>query len=122
MHMQMIAVPQAVEYLSNHAQDEELQGYCGSFSALAYLNSRFWQITFSDTKNRLRTTYKKVCQTLTFQLVHVPAHMDIWQNDIADHATNGSLCDIAIAFLNYEIYETASYALSPPHTTISKQT
>jgi len=131
--VQMIALQQAFEYVSKYAQGEEVQIYSDSLSALTYLNSRYWQISCSDTKTRLRTAFMQACQTATIQLIHVPGHAGIWQNVLADRYAKETLRDITVANVDNDIAQATefaksfysrapTYTKSPPPTTISAQT
>ena len=54
----------------------------------------------------------QACQTATIQLVHVPGHAGIWQNELADRYAKETLRDITVAKVNNDIAQATEFAKS----------
>jgi len=96
--------------MSENAIGEEVEVYSDSVGALTFLVNGYWKSSFSGTKQRLRIAYAQACQASTIQLIHVPGHRGISQNEYADKASNNALKTLTTTSVNAEISQTDSFA------------
>jgi len=129
----MIALISAFEFNSEHSICKHIQIYSDSLGALTFLASAYWKSSLSDTKQRLRIAYDQACRVSTIQLIHVPGHKGIWQNERADRAAKTALKTLTTTNVNADISQGVSfardfylilprYALRSAPRTITKQT
>jgi ribonuclease HI len=131
--VEMIALTSAFEFVSEHSIGKHVQIYSDSLAALTFLASGYWKSWLSDTKQRLRIAYAQACHVSTIQLIHVPGHKGIWQNERADRAAKTALKTLTTTNVNADISQAVSFArdfyvipprnaLRPAPRTITKQT
>jgi ribonuclease HI len=127
----MIALISACEFVSEHSIGKHVQIYSDSLGALTFLASAYWKSSLSDTKRRLRIAYAQARHVSTIQLIHVPGHKGIWQNERADWAAKTALKTLSTTNVNTNISQAVSfvrdfylipprYALRPAPRTITK--
>jgi ribonuclease HI len=101
--VEMIALISAFEYISAQAIGSQVQVYSDSLGALSFLTTGYWKASLSDTKQRLRLAYAHACQVATIELIQVPGHKGIWQNERADKAAKQAIRSLDVTNVNSDI-------------------
>jgi ribonuclease HI len=118
--VEMIALISAFEIVSEHSIGKHVQIYSDSLGALTFLTSAYWKSSLCDTKQRLRIAYAQACHVSTIQLIHVPGHKGIWQNERVDKAAKTALKTLTTTNANADISQAVSFARDfylMPHVT-----
>lgn len=108
--VEMIALISAFEYISAQAIGSQVQVYSDSLGALSFLTTGYWKASLSDTKQRLRLAYAHACQVATIELIHVPGHKGIWQNERADKAAKQAIRSLDVTNVNADISQAESFS------------
>jgi ribonuclease HI len=108
--VKMIALISAFQYISAQAIGSLVQVYSDSLGALSFLTTVYWKASLSDTKQRLRLAYAHACQFATIELIHVPGHKLIWQNEQADKAAKQAIRSLDLTLVNADISQAESFS------------
>jgi hypothetical protein len=108
--VEMIALISAFEYISAQAIGSQVQVYSDSLGALSFLTTGYWKASLSDTKQRLRLAYAQACQVATIELINVPGHKGIWQNERADKAAKQAIRSLDVTNVNADISQAESFS------------
>jgi hypothetical protein len=112
--VEMIALISAFEYISAQAIGSQVQVYSDSLGVLSFLTTGYWKAYLSDTKQRLRLAYAQACQVATIELINVPGHKGIWQNERTDKAAKQEIRSLDVTNGNADISQAESFYRVPP--------
>jgi hypothetical protein len=108
--VEMIGLISAFEDISAQAIGSQVQVYSDSLGALSFLTTGYWKASLSDTKQRLRLAYAHACQVATIELIHVPGHKGIWQNERVDKAAKQAIRSLDVTNVNADTSLAESFS------------